>query len=69
MKPFRVYEVVAGGLCKVSNYKKGFDSIEDAELFITSLRTSRIPWTKVQFVIQEYTASHRAKIVKLIDPI
>jgi len=69
MKPFRVYQVVAGGLQKVSNYGGGFDNVDDAISFTDKLKASRPYWTKVQFVIQEYTASNTAKIVKIIDPI
>lgn len=73
MKPFRIYEVVDGGLQKWYNYyiKYDYDSLEEAEVCLNnyiSMNRQLVEFNK-QFVIQEYTSKHTAKIVKVIDPI
>lgn len=69
MKPFRIYEVVAGGLKKVANYGGGFDNLDRAIKFTDKLKDSSFYWTKVQFAIMEYSDKYKAKIVKIIEPI
>jgi hypothetical protein len=70
MKPFRIYEVVAGGLEKTRsyNYKHDVDTLQEAEYNIECLQKITHNMEK-QFVIMEYTNKYVAKIVKIIEPI
>lgn len=67
MKPFRIYEVVAGGLRKVNNWNNGFDTQEEAKTFLINLSNTKRFFKNRQFIIQQYFDPYKAKIVELID--
>ena len=75
MKPFRIYEVVAGGLTKwyKPHIKHDYKTLEECHRnicnYITINKQAGIRFNNKQWVIQEYTGKNNAKIVKVIDSI
>lgn len=71
MKPFRIYQVVAGGLEKIrSRIRHDYDTLEEAEKHLNYLLSTKWKYgdyTDTQWVIQEYYSTYHAIIVKIVN--